>query len=331
MNGSDNRFSRRQLLAAGLAATLPGWWGSAQAQGWPSKPLRLVVPFAPGGASDTLARIVSDHLPSRLGQPVVIENKPGASTIIGVDAVAKSPADGYTLLLAGVGSFSVLPAVRKNLPFNIDRDFSMLALISFAPNILVTSIDKPYKNLPDFVKAAKTQPGQLRYATYGDGSANHLCGVMLENAAGIRLDPIPFKGAADAKLALLRGDVDLSFETLTSVAGELKGNRLRALASGSPARSKLLPDLPSFGELGYVQAAAQPLFGLAVHSATPAPVRDRLSKEILEIMALPAVRERAIATSLEPVALGPAEMKEIVARETENYRRVAQQLKLQLD
>jgi tripartite-type tricarboxylate transporter receptor subunit TctC len=331
MNLSDIVLSRRRALGVSAAALLSTACRVALAQDWPSRPLRLVVPFAPGGASDAIARVLAEELPRKLGQPVVIDNKPGASTIIGVDAVAKAPADGYTLLLAGVGSYSVLPSVRKHLPFNVDKDLAPVALVCFSPNILVTSSQKPYRSLADFVQAAKAQPGRLRYATYGDGSANQLVGVMFENAAGIQLEGIPYKGASDAKLALIRGDVDLSFETMASVGGELKNGRVRALANGGPARSKLMPDLPSFAELGYAQAATQPMFGVTVAAATPQAVRARLTKAILEVMSLPSAREKAAAAYLEPAALGPDEMRETIQRETANYRRVAQQLKLQLD
>jgi tripartite-type tricarboxylate transporter receptor subunit TctC len=324
--------SRRRLTLAAAAILLPApVLQAATASTWPNKPLRIVVPFAPGGASDTIARILSEHLAPRLQQAVVIENKPGASTIIGVDAVAKSSPDGTAILLAGVGSFGVLPALRNKLPFDIERDLAFVALVAYTPNILVTSTDKPYRTLADLVKAAKAKPDGIRYATYGDGSANHLCGVLLASAAGIRIEPIPFKGAADAKLALLRGDIDLSFETLASVGGELKSGRLRALAHGGAGRTKLLPDLPGLAEFGYGDAAVQPFFGMAVPAATPEPVRARLSKEVLEIMAQPDVREKATAAYLEATTIGPDEMKSIVRRDTAMFRRVAQQLNLSLD
>jgi tripartite-type tricarboxylate transporter receptor subunit TctC len=262
---------------------------------------------------------------------VTIDNKPGASTILGVDAVAKANADGTTLLLAGVGSYSVLPALRKKLPLDIERDLAFIALVAYTPNILVTAAEKPYKTLADLVKAAKANPNQVRYAHYGDGSANHLAGVMLSRACKVQLEGIPFKGAADAKLALLRGDVDLSFETLASAGGEIKTGRLRALAHGGAGRTPLLPDLPGLAEMGYGAAALQPFFGITVPAATPEPIRKRLTKEVLEVMALPDVREKATTAFLEPVVLGPEEMKAIVQRKTATFKELAQQLNLSLD
>lgn len=324
--------ARRQLSLAALGLALGGLPArSALAQPWPTKPLRIVVPFAPGGASDTIARILSEYLPGRLGQTVVIDNRPGASTIIGVDAAAKSAGDGTTVLLAGVGSYSVLPALRKKLPFDIEHDLAYIGLVAFTPNILVTAGTKPFQTLPDLVKAAKAAPNQIRYAHYGDGSANHLAGVMLSRACKVELEGIPFKGAADAKMALLRGDVDLSFETLASAGGEIKAGRLRALAHGGAGRTKLLPNLPGLAELGYGDAALQPFFGLAVPASTPEPIRARLSKQVLEIMAMPEVREKAVNAFLEPVMVGPAEMKAIVQRNTSTFRQLAQQLNLSLD
>lgn len=325
--------SRRQLSLAALGLVLGGgaMTGPARAQSASGRPLRIIVPFAPGGASDTIARLLSEYLPARLGHSVVIDNKPGASTIIGVDAAVKSPGDGHTVLLAGVGSYSVLPALRKKLPFDIDRDLAFVALVAYTPNILVTAASKPFQTLPDLVKAAKAAPNAVRYAHYGDGSANHLAGVMLSRACKVELEGIPFKGAADAKLALLRGDVDLSFETLASAGGEIKAGRLRALAHGGAGRTRLLPQLPGLAEMGYGDAALQPFFGLTVPASTPEPVRARLAKEVMDVMALPEVRDKAAAAFLEPVSVSGAEMQAIVQRHTAVFRQLGQQLNLNLD
>ena len=327
----NTRISRRAALAVTGAAVMNPSWVHGQTQSWPTRPLKMVVPFAPGGASDNIARLISDQLARRLGQAVVVDNKPGGATIIGVDAVAKAPGDGYTMLMAGVGSYSVLPAMKKSLPFSIDKDFAMVALVCYTPSILVTGSDKPYASLTDFIMAARANPGALRYAHYGEGGANHLVGAMLEDAAEIRLEGIPYKGASDAKFALLRGDIDLSFETLSSVGGEIKSGRVRALAVGGTARSNLLPTVPSLKEFGLAKAAAQPFFGITVASQTPVPIRERLSKEIQDIMKLPEIKDRAASLYLEPVAMGPDEMRQMVVRETENYRRIARQLKLSME
>lgn len=315
-------------LVAGTLVTLAALAQPAWADTWPSRPIRLIVPFAPGGATDAVARLLAEQLPQRLGQTVVVENKPGAATIIGVDLVAKAPPDGYTILLAGVGSFGVLPALRKDLPFNIEKDLTPIALVTYSPTVLVTASTKPYKTLADLVKAAKARPGDIRYATYGTGSANHLAGEMLARAVGADFEAIPYKGAADAKVALLRGDVDLSFETLGSVGGELKSGRLRALALGGAQRSSLLPDLPSLSEFGYGQAATQPFYGLAVPAATPAAIQARLTKEVLEIMATQETKDKALSVYLEAVAIGPAEMAAIIKRDHATFKQIVQQLKL---
>lgn len=327
----STRISRRAAISLVGMAALNYTWANAQSTSWPNKAMRLVVPFAPGGASDNIARLIAEQLAKRLGQPVVVDNKPGGSTIIGVDAVAKAPGDGYTMLMAGVGSYSVLPAMKKALPFSIEKDLAMVALVCYTPSILVTGSDKPYATLTDFIKAAKASPGALRYAHYGEGGANHLVGAMLEDAAEIKLEGIPYKGASDAKLALLRGEIDLSFETLSSVGGEIKSGRVRALAVGGTARSNLLPTVPSLTEFNLAKAAAQPFFGITVPSQTPTIIRDRLSREVQDIMKMPEIKERAASVYLEPVAMGSEEMRQMVVRETENYRRIARQLKLSME
>jgi tripartite-type tricarboxylate transporter receptor subunit TctC len=325
-------FARRHLVLGAAGCLLPSLVPQlAFADSWPSKPLRIVVPFPAGGSLDALARILSDGLSRRLGQPVLVDNKPGASTIIGMDSVAKSGSEGYSMVLAGLGSYSVLPALRTNLPFDIDKDFAFIALVAYTPNILVTATTKPYRTLPDVVKAAKSKPGALRYGTYGDGSAPHLCGALLANVAGIEIEPIPYKGSSDIKLALLRGDLDFSFETLGSVGSELQAGTLRALAHGGAGRTALLPDLPGLSEFGYGQAAVQPFFGLAIPASTPEAIRNRLTKEVLEIMAQPDVRGKATATFMESATLGPAEMRAMVRKDTASFKQLGQKLKLSLN
>ncbi len=322
-----SRISRRHALGALAAASL---WAPAlsMAQAWPARNLRLVVPFPAGGATDVSARLLAEHLSRRLGQPVVVDNKPGAATVIGVDAVAKAPADGYTLLVAGGGSFSVLPAMRSDLPFDIARDFTPVSLLSTAPVVLVTSSSRPFRRLADFIAAAKARPRQLRYSTYGPGSAPHLAGEMLASAAGIELEAIPFKGAADASLALLRGDVDLGFETYAASAPQIKADKLRVLAVNSEHRSAFLPDVPGMGELGMAQASIEAFYGLAAPAGTPAPVLARLAKETAEILALPEVKEKMGALFLEVPATGPQAMNAMINSEANKFRAVARRLKI---
>ncbi len=324
MSPITRRHALGALAASALLATGPGF---AQ-QAWPARNLRLVVPFPPGGATDASARLLADHLQRRLGQAVIVENKPGAATVIGVEAVAKSPADGYTLLVAGGGSFSVLPAMRNDLPFDIGRDLTPISLLTTAPVVLVTPANRPFRRLADFIAAAKAKPGQLRYSTYGPGSAPHLAGEMLAAAAGIEIEAIPFKGAADASLALLRGDVDLGFETYAASAAQIKADKLRVLAVNSERRSAFVPDVPGMGELGMPQASIEAFYGLAAPTGTPAPVIARLAKETAEILALPDVKEKLAGMFLEIPATGAQAMTALINAETTKFKAVARRLKL---
>lgn len=329
MSSPTRRHALASLAAVSTALLAPR--GAAWAQSWPSKPLRLVVPFPPGGATDTSARLIAEHLGRRLGQSVVVDNKPGAATVIGVEAVTKAPADGYTLLVAGVGSFSVLPALRNNLPFNVEKDLAPVSLFVSTPVVLVTPSTRPFRRLADFIAAAKAQPGQLRYATYGAGSAPHLAGEMLAAAAGIDMEPIPYKGAAEAQLALLRGDVDLGFETLSATGAHLKSGKLTGLAVNSAKRSSFVPELPGMAELGLASAAIEAIYGMAAPAGTPAAVLTRLSGEIAEIMALAEVKDKLGALYLEPTPLGAPHMASTVAAETSKYRAVAARAKINLN
>lgn len=325
---------RRGLLAAWAcaamlsAAAIPA---QAQTQAWPAKGIKLVVPFPAGGATDSSARLMAEHLSKRLGQPVIVENKPGAATVIGVEAVAKAPADGYTLLVAGGGSFSVLPALRTNLPFDVSKDFVPISMLVTAPVVLVTPAGHPYRRLSDFIAAAKSQPRKLRYSTYGSGSAPHLAGEMLSAAAGIEMEPIAYKGASEALLALLRGEVDLGFETFSAASPQVKAEKLRILALNGEQRSSFLPEVPGMGELGLAAASIEAFYGMMAPAGTPATITARLTKEVREILAQPEVREKMAALFLEPAKPGAEEMGALIRAETAKYKAVALRAKINLN
>jgi tripartite-type tricarboxylate transporter receptor subunit TctC len=323
-------LGRRDVLALGAGVLGLGLSPAAWADAWPAKPIKLVVPFPPGGATDNSARLVAEQLSKRLGQAVVVENKPGGATVIGVDTVAKAPADGYTLLVAGGGSFSVLPALRNNLPFDVSRDLAPISLLVTAPVVLVTPAGHPYRRLADFIAAAKAQPGKLRYSTYGPGSAPHLAGEMLSAAAGIELDPIAYKGASDALLALLRGEIDLGFETFSAASPQVKDNKLRILALNGEQRSSFLPDVPGMGELGLAAASIEAFYGMMAPAGTPTAITSRLTREVKDILAQPDVREKMAAMFLEPAKAGADEMAALIRAETSKYKAVAQRAKINL-
>ncbi len=302
-----------------------------RAQSWPSKPLKLIVPFPPGGATDTVARLIAERLASRLGQAVIIENKPGAATVIGVDGVAKSVPDGHTLLVSGTSSFTVVPGLRSKLPFDVLKDLTPIALVTYAPLVLVTAPSKVYQRLADVLTQAKAKPKSLTYSTYGPGTAPHLAGALLAHAAGVELEAVPYKGSADALIGLIRGDVDVGVETLSAASAFIKAGKLRALAVTSSNRTSFLPETPGMGELHLQQASFDGFYAVAAPAGTPAAVVQRLTREVSEIMALPEVKEKCAQLSLEVVALGPDALRAIMKTDIDRFRELGARLRINLD
>ena len=282
------------LCAAALAAPY------AQAQTYPSKPIRIVVPFGPGGATDVVARTVADKLATRLGQPVIVENKPGASTMIGADAVAKAAPDGYTLMVSGSSTYTVVPALKERMPYEPQKDLALIALLVKAPLVLVSGPSAPVKSLAELVALGKSKPGELGYATFGTGSAPHLAGEMLAHEAGIKVLAVPYKGSAPASMALLGGEIHYAFDTITSAGANIKAGKLRPLAVSSVQRITALPDVPTLGELKLGKASFDAFYGLAAPAGTPVAIQQLLGREVAAIMALPDVKEKMLAAGLEP-------------------------------
>jgi tripartite-type tricarboxylate transporter receptor subunit TctC len=324
--------TRRSALAAGLATVLGGLaCPGAVAQVWPTKPIKLIVPFPPGGATDSVARLLADALTPRLGQPVVIDNKAGAATVIGVDAVVKSPTDGYTLLVSGASSYAIVPALHVRLPFDVTKDLLPIALVAYAPLVVVTSPSKPYQRLADVIAQAKAKPARLTYSTYGPGSQPHLAAELLADAAGVEWEAIPYKGSADALIALMRGDVDVGVETVSAASAHIHAGKLRALAVNSGRRSGFLPQVPGLDELGLSSASMQGFYAVAAPAGTPAPVVQRLVKEIAEIMAMAESKAKCEGLSLEAVAVGPEGMRSVMNAQIARYRDLNKRLKISLD
>ena len=282
------------LCAAALAAPY------AQAQTYPSKPIRIVVPFGPGGATDVVARTVADKLSARLGQPMIVDNKPGASTMIGADAVAKAAPDGYTLLVSGSSTYSVAPALKERMPYDHQKDLALIALLVKAPLVLVSGPSAPVKSLAELIALAKSKPGDLGYATFGTGSAPHLLGEMFAHEAGIKVLGVPYKGSAPASMALLGGEIHYAFDTITSAGANIKAGKLRPLAVSSVQRITALPDVPTLGELKLGKASFDAFYGLAAPAGTPVAIQQLLGREVAAIMALPDVKEKMLAAGLEP-------------------------------
>jgi tripartite-type tricarboxylate transporter receptor subunit TctC len=265
----------RRILALLLLAAAP----AALAQAWPAKPVRIVVPFAPGGTVDLVSRLVAERLAASLGQPFVVENRPGAGGNIGAEVVAKSAPDGYTLVLSGAPTHAVNPHLFKNLAFDPQRDFTQVALIAASPNLLVVHPDRPVRSVEDLVRLAREKPGQLDYSTAGPGTSGHLAAELMRNQMQIDIRHVPYKGQADAITALIRGDVAFSFVTVPATLPHVRAGRLRAVAITSLARSPLAPEVPTVAQSGFADFEVLGWYALYGPRDMPRDAVSRLSAE----------------------------------------------------
>jgi tripartite-type tricarboxylate transporter receptor subunit TctC len=321
----------RRALCLGLFAVAAAGSAFAQAPSYPAKPVRVVVPFAPGGATDVVARSIGEAFQARTGQAMVIDNKPGASSVIGADQVAKAAPDGYTILVSGSSTYSVVPALKPQLPYDYQKDFALLGIVAKAPLVLVTGAGTNARNFAEMVALAKKSPGALSYATFGPGSAPHLSGEMLAHEAGIKLLPVPYRGSAQASMALISGEVSVGIDTLASALPHIKSGKLRALAVVDAQRVEALSDVPTLTELGLPKATFEAWYGVAAPAKTPAPVLQQLARQLAAIMADPAVKDRLRSGSLQPVWLDAEAFQAKVQSEVAAYGAVAKRNNITLD
>ena len=315
---------------AALAVALGVAAATAQAQPWPSKPIRLIVNFPPGGAADQIARGVAPPLGEALGQPVVVENRPGANGNIGAEAVAKSPPDRYTLLMSSGGAFSVNPHLYTKLPFDPLKDLEPVAAAARILVFLVVKPDLPAKSVDEFVALARANPRKLSYGSPGSGSSPHIATVMLARAAGIQVVHIPYKGAAPALTDLLGGQLDFMFDPGIGL-GQVRAGKLRLLAVGSPKRSPLFADVPTVAETGIAGFDADSWFGFYSPAGLPADIATRLNREINHAIQTPAVRDRILAIGGEPVAMSAGEFAEVQRKDRERFGAVIREAGIRLD
>jgi len=262
------------------------------AQSYPSKPVKVIVPFTAGSATDILARVMADEFGKSMGQPFVVENKPGAGGIVGTEQAKAAPPDGYTLIMAGSGPFGINPGIYSKLPYDPLKDFELIGNIGLTPQCIVVGAQQPYTTLKEFVAGAKAKPGDISYASLGTGSTSHLTMEAFQSAAGIKLNHIPFKGSSDAQTQLIGGNVVTMSDTVPGVLAQVKAGRLRALGVAIPQRSPFMPEVPTVAEQGYPGFESVGWIGLAAPAKTPAAIVDKLNAEIRKMLASPAVKQK---------------------------------------
>ena len=310
-------FTRRtalQLAALALASVA----GAAHAQAWPSKPVSLVVPFPAGGTTDVLARALAERLSPAIGQPVIVENKPGAGATIGADYVAKAKADGHTLLIGAV-HHTIASSVYKKLPYDFQKGFEPVTVIAMVPNVLVVNARTPAKNVNELVALIKAKPAEASYGSNGNGTAQHLIGTQFQQQTGTRLQHIPYKGSGPLATDLLGGQILMSFDTITPVLPHIEAGKLRPLAVTTAKRSPALPDVPTLQEAGLKDFDIGTWFGVLAPVGTPKPVLDRLSAEATKIIQSPDFRKRMDDIGAQPVGNSPAEMAAQIRSETDKF------------
>jgi tripartite-type tricarboxylate transporter receptor subunit TctC len=315
---SGVRAALTALLAAALCCAAP----AAHAQAYPSKPIRLVVPFPPGGSADILGRALGQKLSEGLGQPVLVENRPGAGTAIAAEAVAKSAGDGYTLMLGTVSSHAINPALNPKLPFDPVRDFVPVSLVASIPFALLVHPSVPVKDVRELVDYARRQPGKLDYSSAGNGTSNHLAAELFEAMTRTHMVHIPYRGSAPALQDLIAGRVALMFDLVLTAAPHVKSGAVRGLAVTGDKRSGVLPELPTVAESGVPGYEVSAWFGVFAPAGTPRAVVDRLNAEIGRALAAPDLRQRLVSQGADPVTSSPDQFAAYLKTEIAKWAKV---------
>jgi tripartite-type tricarboxylate transporter receptor subunit TctC len=332
MTTSRAHWLPRLLVLAGLASATFVPTASAQTAEavYPSKPVRIVVPYPPGGPNDVIARVVAQRLTESLRQPFIIDNRPGATGMTGTNAVAKSPADGYTLLVSA-SVHVIYPAIFRQLPFDPIKDFAPITQIARAPLVLSVTPGLPVKSVQELIALAKAQPGKLQYASSGNGSATHLAAELFKTQAGIEMQHIPYKGSAPAMSDVMAGHAHLVFDSLGSTTPFMKTGKLRSLAVSSASRAPAAPDLPSIAESGLPGYDVSSWHGLWAPAGTPKAIVDKLAAEVQKALQMPETRERLSALGIEPVGSSPTDFHAYNASEMTKWAQVVKASGAKLD
>jgi tripartite-type tricarboxylate transporter receptor subunit TctC len=316
---------RTLLLALCLAAV------QALAQSYPSKPVRLIVPYPPGGGNDTLGRLFAAKLGERMGQPFVVENRPGAGAMIGTEAAAKSPPDGYTVLLSSIATHALSPNLYSRVPYDPLKDFAPITLLGIAPTVLVVNADLPAKSLGELIAAAKAKPGALAYASGGNGTPPHINAEVFKSVAGVDLLHVAYKGGGPALADLMAGRVHVMLDTAASAMPHVRAGKLRALAISGARRSPEYPDLPTFAEAGLPQYDTNAWYSMHAPAGTPREIVRRLNGELVAILKDPDIVARFKQLSTEPIGNSPEEFAAFVRTELDKYARIIKAAGIRLD
>jgi tripartite-type tricarboxylate transporter receptor subunit TctC len=304
---------------------------AAAAQPFPSKPAKMIVPYPPGGSADILARAIGAKVGEALGQPVVIDNRPGAGTIIGTEATAKSAPDGYTFMLGTVSSHAINPALNPKLPFDPVKDFTPVSLVASIPFAMIVHPSVPAKSVQEFIALAKSKPGQLNYSSAGNGTSNHLAGELLKSMAGIDLVHVPYKGSAPALNDLLAGQVSMMFDLVLTAAPHIKSGAARGLAVTGAQRSAVLPNLPTVAESGLPGYEVSAWFGIFAPAGVPQPVAQRLNAEFVKVMQQPDLKQRLASLGADPLTSTPEEFSSYLRSEIDKWAKVVKTSGMKVD
>jgi tripartite-type tricarboxylate transporter receptor subunit TctC len=322
------------LLAACATPVLPGAAAAAATEDpakYPSKSIRWVVPFPPGGGNDTIARLVGQQLATALGQQVLIDNRPGAAGALGAQVAASAPADGYTIFLAGVGSHGLNPNLRKKLPYDAVKDFDAISLIASAPLLVVVHPSLPVRNVKELIALAKARPGVINYASNGAGGSSHMAVELFDMLAGTKMTHVPYKGLAPALTELLSGEVQVMFSSAVAMLPQVKAGKLRAIAMTGAKRSAAIPDVPTVAESGLKGYETGSWYGVVAPAGTPKYAIDKLSAEVIRITKSPAITNKLVEEAVIPVGSTPAEFSAYIKSEIARWGKVIKQAGLKIE
>ena len=320
--------STRRLALALAALTFSG---TALAQAWPTKPIRIVVPFPPGGGTDIIARETSQRVAAATGWTFVIDNKPGAGGNLGVDATAKSPADGYTIVIGQTSNLAVNPTLYARMPYDSQKDLAPIVLLANAPLVMVTGVGTPYKTLADAVNAAKAKPGGLNFASPGNGTVAHLTSEMFQKAANFKTQHVPYKGAAQALTDVISGTVELYMSSVPTLIGQIRNGKLRPLAVSSAKRVDDLPNVPTINESGYKGFDAVTWFGLLAPAGTPKEAIARLNAEFNKALQNPELRKKLGDEGADPAGGTPEQFGALIRDEIPRWGKVVRESGAKVD